>query len=388
MVIGVDACCWSNNRGFGRFTRELLSSVLDIDKTNEYRFFVDNFTASNYEFPKCVNVVLAKTSKAPTTAASASGHRSFRDLWALSSKVFRHKLDIFFFPAVYSYFPILNRTRVIVTIHDIIADLYPKLVFPNLKSKILWKLKQNIAIRNSNTVLTVSEFSKQRIMEHFSISESLIRVIPEAPSNAFSVLPKNDKMINILNRYNLNNFERFLLYVGGISPHKNLKSLIQVYRELLNHKMFSDTKLIIVGDYKGDPFYSDYNSLKSLIQILNLNQYVIFTGYVEDIELAYLYNAASLLVIPSYEEGFGLPAVEAMACGTPVVSSNRGSLPEILGDAGRFFDPYDTNTMYRILQDVILNDNMRNEMKIRGLNQAKKFTWERAATKLVSIFSE
>jgi Glycosyltransferase len=387
MRIGVDACCWSNKRGFGRFTRELLSALVAIDQKNEYFFFVDNETASNNEFPHEMNIVVASTSVIPTQAASASGRRSIRDLGALSRQVKKHDLDLFFFPAVYSYFPIFNRAKVIVTIHDAIANHYPDLVFPNKKLKLFWKLKEYLALRQAHLILTVSEYSKREIIKYFNIPESRMRVIPEAPNTAFTVLARNEEMTQILRRYKLDLGERFLLYVGGISPHKNLKALVDAYHQLTTDSTFADVKLVLVGDYKGDSFHSDYPSLKLYIEQLRLGEKVIFTGFIEDKELAYFYNAASFLVLPSFEEGFGLPAIEAMACGTPVISSDRGSLPEILGGAGRFFDPYRPETLLNALQNALSNDSLREEMRQYGLIRVKQFTWEKAARESMSIFT-
>jgi glycosyltransferase involved in cell wall biosynthesis len=387
MRIGIDACCWANKRGYGRFTRELLKALLDVDQKNEYLFFVDKDTASESKFPDGVSTVVVPTFVPPTEAASASGRRSLRDLWAFSRQVMKHPVDLFFFPSVYSYFPILNRTRIIVTIHDMIADHHPELTFPNKKLKFFWKLKQNAAVLQAHQILTVSEYSKRQIVDYFNLAESRVAVISEAAHPVFTALSPNGEMENILRRCQLNRGERFLLYVGGISPHKNLRTLVDAYHQLNTDTMFSDVKLVLVGDYKDDPFYSDYPFLKRRIEQLHLGEKIVFTGYIEDKELAYLYNAAALLVFPSFEEGFGLPAIEAMSCGTPIVASDRGSLPEILGEAGHFFDPYRSESICQTLQEVLGNEALRSEMSRRGLLRSQQFTWEAIARKTVSIFN-
>lgn len=380
MKIGVDACCWSNKRGFGRFTRELLEALVAEDAENEYLFFVDRETAETDEFPTRVKKIVAQTEFSPTQAASADGSRSAKDLWAMSREVLRHKIDIFFSPAVYSYFPIFNRTKIIVTLHDVIADHHPELIFPNKKSQMFWKLKQNIAIRQAHLILTVSEHSKEQIIEYFKLPESRLRVITEAARAVFTVLPHDEQMNKILHRHNLKADEKFLLYVGGISPHKNLNTLIDAFARL------DDGKLVLVGDYKDDPFFSAYPALKKQVEELELTDKVIFAGFVEDIDLAYLYNAATLVVLPSLEEGFGLPAVEAMACGTPVAASNRGSLPEVLGDAGVFFEPQDVENMATVIKQILGDDTRREEMSRTSLNRSKQFMWKKAATDLLAIF--
>jgi glycosyltransferase involved in cell wall biosynthesis len=386
MRIGVDACCWSNKRGFGRFTRELLKSLVTIDNENDYLFFADKDTASANGFPDGVKIVEASTKISPIKAASAYGRRSFRDLWAMSREVLRYKLDLFFFPAVYSYYPIINSTKIIVTIHDMTTERYPKEIFPNKKLMLFWKLKQYLAVRQAHLILAVSQYSKEEITKFCGVPESHVSVVSEAANSTFRVLPPDAQMAPVLRRYGLNPSKRFLLYVGGISPHKNLKTLVEAYFELMKNPLFSDVKLVLVGDYKTDSFHSDYPALQQLVNDLQLDRKVIFTGYIEDSDLAYLYNAASLLVFPSLQEGFGLPALEAMACGTPVAASNAGSLPEILGDAGCLFDPLSQEEMLGVIRRVLSAYDLRREMSFKGLERARQFSWNKSAEDLLTIF--
>ncbi len=388
MRIGIDATCWGNKRGFGRFTRELLEAILEIDKTNEYLFFIDDKTPDSSDIPQRVQKIAASTSASQLQAASASGRRSLGDLWAMSREVFRHKVDIFFFPAVYSYFPVFNRTKIIVTLHDIIADKHPDLIFPNSKSKLFWKLKQQAAIRQADLILTVSEYSKQQIAEYFKLSESKLRVINEGARPIFRVVSDDRTVRQVMNRLKLETNEMFLLYVGGISPHKNLSSLIDAFNRLTKKPAHEKVKLILVGDYQDDPFFSAYPSLKRQITELELDDKVTFAGYVTDEDLVVLYNAATLLVFPSFEEGFGLPAIEAMSCGTPVAASNCSSLPEVIGDAGKFFDPRDSVDMANVVGQILENYAERSIMKERSLQRAKEFSWETAAQKMLGIFEE
>ena len=388
MRIGVDATCWHNRRGYGRFTRELLEAVLEVDKANEYLFFVDPATAECGELPSDVQTIVVQTTVAPIEAASAEGRRSLRDLWAMSREVMRHKLDLFFFPTVYSYFPIFNRTKVIVTVHDVIAEHHPDLIFPNARSKFFWGLKQKTAIRQADIIATVSEYSKQQIIEYFGVAPSRLRIISEAARPAFRALANNEEMTLALGRYDLAPDEEFLLYVGGISPHKNLSTLVSAFERVRKSRGSAPLKLVLVGDYKGDSFFSAYPELKKQVNALRLDDEVIFTGFVPDEDLAYLYNAASALVFPSLEEGFGLPAVEAMACGTPVAASNCGSLPEVLGPAGRFFDPHDPNDIANVVTQILNDDAVHGSMRQSGLLRAKEFLWKKAAHETLSIFDE
>lgn len=388
MQIGIDACCWSNRRGFGRFTRELLNAVVAVPQDNSYVFFADRETAAQGGFPPGVEVVAADTKVAPTEAASGTGRRSAADLWALTREVKRHDLDLFFFPAVYSYFPILNRTKIIVTIHDMIADHHPDSVFPDAKLKLFWKIKQRVALRQSDLILTVSEHSKAQILDYFGLPSSRVAAISEGPSHVFGPLPRDETRRHILQRCGIGEAQRFVLYVGGISPHKNLKTLIEAYKQLIEDPKFADVKLVLVGDYQGDAFHSDYPALKNQVEASQLEEQVIFTGFVPDDELAHLYNAAAVFVLPSLEEGFGLPIVEAMACGTPVIGSDRGSIPEILGEGGLLFDPLRTETLLLALQQVLGDESLAQEMKRKGLARSKLFTWEAVALHTLAIFAQ
>ena len=388
MRIGVDATCWQNKRGYGRFTRELLEAVLEVDKTNEYLFFVDPATAESGQLPSGVQKIVVETTVAPIEAASAEGRRSLGDIWAMSREVMRHKLDVFFFPTVYSYFPVLNRTKIIVTLHDVIAEHHPDLIFPNARSKFFWGLKQKAAIRQADVIATVSEYSKRQIIEYFGVPASRLRIISEAARPAFRVLEKDDVMTEVLGRYDIGPDEKFLLYVGGISPHKNLSTLVSAFDLVRTARGDAPVKLALVGDYQRDSFFSAYPALKEQVRALGLDEQVIFTGFVPDEDLAYLYNAASALVFPSLEEGFGLPAVEAMACGTPVAASNCGSLPEVIGSAGRFFDPRNVEDIANGLLQILDNDALRSSMTDAGLFRSKDFLWKKAAHETLSIFDE
>ena len=380
--IGIDISTWNNRRGFGRFTREIVRSMVQEGRGHEYLLFGDRATLVGADSLDRGHIIRAPTGQAVLEAASASGHRSLRDIWAMTREVARHDVDVMFFPAVYSYFPVLNKTKIILTIHDMIPELYPEKVFPNARFRTFWRLKQMVGIWQSSVVLTVSQHSKDQIMQHCRLADGQVHVIYEAAGSAFHVMNDRAAVHAILQRYGLTSAERFLLYVGGMSPHKNLAALIRAYMELLDDPGFADVKLVLVGEYLADAFYSDYPALRQLVLQSRLGDRVTFTGYIDDVDLAGLYNATACFVLPSLIEGFGLPAVEAMACGAAVVASRAGSLPEILDGAGRLFDPGDHRELAATLKGVLSDEVLRQTMRTRGLVRAKRFGWQQTAEQL------
>jgi glycosyltransferase involved in cell wall biosynthesis len=391
MKIGVDASCWANKRGYGRYARELLRALLACDQQNLYRFFLDSETAQEVtDLPEQAQTVIVKTSQAATRAAGAAGRRSLRDMWAMSRAVQQggRDLDLFYFPSVYTYFPLRTRARVIVTIHDTIAEHYPQLIFPNRRSRLFWRLKVGLAVRQAHLVITVSETARREIIKEFGLKEEAVRVVSDAVSGEFRPLGNHPEARQVLARYGIGHDERFILYVGGISPHKNLATLLDAYASLLRGQGVRDVRLVLVGDFQKDVFYSAYQALRERVEQDRLSGRVVFTGFVPDSDLVHLYNAAEMLVLPSFDEGFGLPALEAMACGTPVVASRAGALPEVIGQAGLFFNPYAPEELGEHLQRLLADHRLRAELGRKGLQRAREFTWERSARVALGIFEE
>ena len=386
MRIGIDASCWANKRGYGRFAREMLTVLVKQDKKNEYVFFMDSVTAGLDNFPPNVECIVVNLSQPPTQAASASGRRSIPDMLMMGRKVSKENLALFFYPSVYTYFPIFGRVKKIVAIHDVIAEKYPELIFSNRINRTLWNLKVWLAIKQADLIMTVSEFSRQGIIEHFGISGENIRVVSEAAVKDFRPIHEPDLLSDKLTSFGLDISTRYILYVGGIAPHKNLSTLLNAYSRLINYTGHKDIKLVLVGDYKRDVFLID-NNLKPLLKKLHLTDKVIFTGFISDEELVYFYNAAIVFVLPSFMEGFGLPAVEAMACGTPVIGSKTTALPEVVGDAGLFFDPSNPDELLKHLTTIIENGELRRKLAQHSIQRAATFSWQKSAVQTLNVFN-
>lgn len=386
MRIGIDATCWTNPRGYGRFTKDMLSALLERDRVNEYLFFMDSFTASQADFPSNARQVVVKLSESPTRAASADGRRGLQDMMKLGRAVAGEKLDIFFYPSVYTYFPVFSSARKIVAIHDVIAEKYPELIFKSWKNRLFWNMKTWLAIRQSDLILTVSQFSRQGIAEHFGIKPGRIKVVSEGADDSFGPVSDPQLLHDRLAVYGLSKTSRYVLYVGGIAPHKNLAALVAAFSRLMHEPGYDDIKLVMVGDYKHDVFLMD-EKLKASMNSPEFDQRVIYTGYVPDADLNCLYNAAQVFVLPSFCEGFGLPALEAMSCGTVVVASNTTSVPEVVGDAGLYFSPDDEAQLADRLREVLDDDALRHELGERSLQRAATFSWERSAAETLQVFT-
>ncbi len=389
MRIGIDANCIINRRGFGRFTRELLGAVAALNTGDQYILFADRQTAEQGAWPDGWRMVVGDTREAASEAAAADGRRSLHDLWAMRRAVQREPLDVMFFPAVYSYFPVGGDVPCLVTFHDVIAETLPHLVFESRRSRWLWQLKSRLAIRRSSCVLTVSEASKQGLMRRFGLDDARVRVLYGAPAAVFRQPSRDtDAHRDALTRHGLHPREPFLLYVGGISPHKNLTTLIDAFARVRVDPALDALHLVLVGDYAGDVFRTCHEELVEYATRLGVADRVRFPGFVPDEDLVHLYAATAAFVFPSYLEGFGLPAAEAMACGAPVIASTGGSLPEVLAEAGDLFDPHDVEGLAERLRRVLHDPAYQQELRGRSLRRARAFSWEQTARRAVDVFHE
>lgn len=382
MRIAIDACCWSNRRGFGRYTRELVSHMVLEHPEHAYTLVVDGLTADEGGFPEGAQVEVVRTRHQPTRAAAADGARSLFDLGRMSWAASRVPADVFFFPAVYSFYPLLRRVPTVVAFHDAIPENHPHLVFPGRRARLFWRLKCRAALWQADQILTVSESARARLAEAFGRDPAQIRVVHEAPSAQFRPVRDPASAKNARRRHGLPEGLPLLLYVGGISPHKNLGGLLEAFacvrRELPCH-------LVLVGDYSSDSFLGCYDELLASRARLRLDEHVTFTGFVSNEDLVNLYGAASALVLPSFEEGFGLPAVEALACDLPVAASHGGSLPEVLGAAAAFFDPANTADMATALMRLLTERDLRVRLVQLGRERIASFSWSAAAREILKL---
>jgi glycosyltransferase involved in cell wall biosynthesis len=383
MRIGIDGSCLSNRRGFGRFARRLVEALARQSTPHRFTVFVDGPSAGTVEVPDGFERVVVKVGEAPSQAASAQGRRRWRDMIAMGRAVSRYGLDVMYFPATYSFFPVWNVGRLVVTMHDTLPLSHPELVFPRLTGRIAWRLKEAAALRWADRIVTVSEASRRAIQEWLGGNDPRIRVTTEGPDPIFGPRNEGPDSDAALRRYGLQRGERYLLYVGGLSPHKNLPRLVEAFVQSAGE----DVRLVLTGDVH-DVFHTCVPAIRAAIQRHDVGDRVILTGFVPDDDLVFLYGRAYALMQPSLLEGFGLPAVEAMACGTPVIASWAGSLPEVIGGAGAYFDPTDVSSIAAAIGRLLAEPDRRDRMAHHALKRSARFTWDIAARRLLDCFDE
>ena len=353
--------------GIGTYVRNLLRHLARLDDFNEYIVLCrDEDRAFAAELGENFRAVPER-----------SGGYSVREQIALPLDLRRERADLFHAP--HYVLPPLTPCRSVVTIHDCIHLRFPQYL-PNRLGYAYARASMWVATHRSARILTVSEASKRDILEYFDVPESKITVIYNAIDERFSEEPAADEVMRVRERYQLN--DPFILYAGNIKPHKNLERLIEAFHMIRKGEL-EFVKLLIIGDE-----ISKYAALRRTVHRYKLHKHVRFFGFVPDNTLAILYRLARVLVFPSLYEGFGLPPLEAMASGTPVITSNVSSLPEVAGDAAMLIDPYETDAIAGAMRRVLMDDRLRDDMRERGLARAREFSWGRSVRRVREIYDE
>jgi glycosyltransferase involved in cell wall biosynthesis len=305
--------------------------------------------------------------------------RPIRIMWeqlVLPSLLINQRFNLLHAPGYVA--PIRSRVPVVITLYDLIALSHPSLC--TLSNRLHYRLLVPLSVRKATRIIVPSETTRTDLLRCFPAAEDKVRVIPLGVRPEFRILRNTDAFRRIRLEYRLP--ERFILFVGGLEPKKNLTRLIEAYR-LLRQNPAIPHQLVIVGA----PSWDQANVMRA-IREQGVEHDVIFTGFIPFDKLTLLYNMADLFVFPSLYEGFGLPPLEAMACGTPVVISDRGSLPEVAGQAAITTDPLATDQLASAMKMVLTDDKVRTELITRGLNHVRKFSWDAAATATEVVYEE
>jgi len=363
--IGIDARKL-HDFGIGTYIRNLLRFLARLDAETEYVLFCREADVQG------VTALGANFRAVPESAANYS----LTEQWRIPLAVRRAGVTLFHAP--HYVLPPLVRCRSVVTIHDVIHLMFPN-YFSNRAAISYARASITMAARRATRVMTVSESSKRDILRFVDIPPEKIDVIYNAYDERFTVEPCEEEVVRVRERFQLH--DEFVLYAGNVKPHKNLERLIQAFH-LVRGRGLDHLKLVLIGDE-----ISRYAALRRAVHQHQLHKYVRFLGYLPEETLAIMYRLAGLFVFPSLYEGFGLPPLEAMASGTPVVTSNVSSLPEVVDDAAVLVDPYDPGAiadgMYRVLTD----EQLRRSLRRKGLARARQFSWEHSVSRVRDIYS-
>jgi glycosyltransferase involved in cell wall biosynthesis len=353
--------------GIGTYVQNLLRQLARLDADSEYVLFCrkedrDALDALGANF---------------RTIVDSTSPYSVREQFSIPARLTSERVDVYHSP--HYVLPPLVRCKSVVTIHDCIHLMFPQYL-PNRFAYAYAKTFMWWAAHRSARVLTVSEASKRDILHYFNIPDEKVTVIHNGLDERYRVPPPDAEIYRVRERFQLD--EKFVLYAGNVKPHKNVERLIEAFH-ILHTSGFAHLKLLIIGND-----ISKYATLRRAIHTHDLHKYVRFLGFVPDETLAALYRLAAVFVFPSLYEGFGFPPLEAMAAGTPVVASNISSLPEVLGDAAMLVDPYDANALADSIRRVLVDDELRRELSVKGLKKVQEYSWEEAARRVRRIYDE
>jgi glycosyltransferase involved in cell wall biosynthesis len=364
--IGIDARKL-HDFGIGTFIRNLLRQLARLDSQTEFVILC------RPEDRDALAVIGENFRPVAETSGNYSISEQLMIPWALKRE------GVTLFHAPHYVLPPLVQCRSVVTIHDCIHLMFPQYL-PNRWSLAYARTSITLAARRSTRVLTVSESSKRDILRYVDIPPGKIDVIYNAYDERFRDEPNEEAVARVRERFQLQ--DQFVLYAGNVKPHKNLERLIEAFH-LVRSRGLDHLKLVLIGDE-----ISKYTALRRAVHRHQLHKYVRFLGFLPLDTLAVLYRLAGVFVFPSLYEGFGLPPLEAMASGTPVVTSNVSSLPEVAGDAAVLVDPYSASAIADGIYRVLTDDSLRLDLKRRGLERATQFSWESSVRRVREIYGQ
>lgn len=373
MKIFVEGNSISNQRsGIGQYTKRLFESISKIDKFNTYTFFSFWFITKKI-MPKPIFGKKIHYKYIRFIPGKLFNFLFKKNINLPIDKLIREKADLYIFPN-FVIWPISSEERCWSVIYDVSYIEYPE--YSDKKNREYLKSFVGKTVDRSEKIITISENAKNEIEKYYPNSSGKITIISPAVDHEEYYPRKIDEVKRIKSKFKIT--KEYILYTGTLEPRKNIVGLLNAYSEL--PKNIRDNFQLVLAGGKG---WLDEEIEAKLNDLKDLN--IIRTGYVEDQDLPALYSGATVFVYPSFYEGFGMPPLEAMACGTPVITSNNSSLPEVVGDAGIMVDAKDTKTLTKNIEKVLKSKKLQAEMTKKGIKQAKKFSWEKSAKKLYGL---
>ncbi len=365
-----------NPAGISRVTLEFLKKVLAYDKKNNYMLIFDSLEMKDF-----VIYHIRHIKKPYKILVVPFGVLTLDNLFRLPKILNERSVDIYY-QSYYFVSPFYKKYKTVITVHDLIHFFYPYLKMGFLRRMFhVVRLAPRMIFRRVEKIVTVSTNTSRDLVKMFKVSPKKIRIIHNGVSEHFRPIDIRKARAFMKEKYDIS--KPYILYVGRNEPHKNIKALILAYTKL-PPLIQERHQLILAG--KEDPKYSE--PIRELIKSHNIEKRVCFTGYVDESDLPFVYSGASVFVFPSFYEGFGIPVLEAMACGAPVVCSNSSSLPEAGGEAALYADPCDIGKFAEHIENVLSNQMLREDLINKGFNQIKNFTWFGATTALLECFNE
>lgn len=370
MNIGIDARAarWYRGTGIGTYTYQLIYNINLMDKINRYLLFLPDENVSDLNPGDNIDFRTITEDK----------KENFWEEIDIPNILNDTGIDAYLVPQNGIGLPKEKKCPFVITLHDVIPYRMPETVgsqYMQIYSKEIPEI-----IPMTDAIITVSNYSKEDIAKSLNYPMDKIFVTHLAAEDIY--FPQNKSLCRefISKKYGINN--KFILYVGGFSPRKNIKGLIQAF-SLIKNKLKEPFKLVILGK-KGRSYY-DY---RDTAYDLGLKDDVVFTGYVPVEELPLFYNAAHIFCYPSFYEGFGLPPLEAMACGTPTIASNVTSIPEILGDDAVYINPQDIHDISDKLLALIEDETFHLNMSFKGLRRSSMYSWKRTAVETIQVLTK
>jgi len=359
--------------GIGKYTYYVSKALKEVDKKNNYTYFY------GYYSKKLIQPQSSSCMKAFQKVKDLIRLTPFvyvlSDMKGFIAKVRRINFEIYFEPNFIFIDAIKSKKRA-VSVFDFSFDLNPEW---HPKDRVLY-FKENFwkSIKKADRIIVPSNFIYDEAINRYRFDKSILRVVyPGIDHDILKEYPM-DLVKRVCEKYQLP--ENFILFVGSIEPRKNLKNLILAY-DLLPDYLKKDFSLVLTG-------FSGWKN-KEIKAFLDKNRdKVIYTGYVSENELALIYNKASVFVFPSLYEGFGLPPLEAMACGCPVIVSDRASLPEVCSDSALYVNPHEPEDIADKIMEVLENQELRENLIKKGIQRSQSFKWENTAKDILNIFEE
>ena len=350
------------------YAANLIEALAEIDLSNEYFLYVTTNHAYDRFHGRWPNFTVRTT--LPHTPL-------IRIPLTLSAELRKNPVDVLH---VQFTAPPFCPCPVVVSVHDLSFEHLPQTF--NRRSRTQLRLTVRNSVRRAARILSLSEHTRRDIMDTYGIGSESVTAIPLAAPSHFGPVEDHKELQRVRHTYGIEG--DYVLYVGSIQPRKNLTRLVQAYA-LLRSKYQNDRfpKLVLVGKCAWL-----YDETMRALKETGLNESVVLTGYVPESDLPALYSGSLCFVYPSYFEGFGLPPLEAMKCGAPVVVGNRTSLPEVVGDAGLKVDPFDVSAIAGAIEQLLNNSGLRDEMRAKGSTRARMFDWRETARQTLKVYEQ